>query len=60
MKYTGYMCRIDFECERGYPTNGNRFFEDIEDLRKAHDCSDDCGIVEVEISLKRIVVEGTD
>lgn len=58
MRYTGYMCRIDFECEKGVPIDGNRFYANIEDLKRDHPCLDECGIVEVEISLKQVAVEG--
>lgn len=53
---TAYMCRIAFECEidgtacKVYPT--------LDDLREAHPCADNCGIVEVRVSLVRVVVEG--
>lgn len=58
--YTGYMCRTDFECERGDPIEGNRFFSSIVSLRNAYECVEDCGIVEVKISLVRVVTEGND
>lgn len=60
MKYKAYMCRTDFACECGNHIDGNRFFADIDDLKKFYKCTDECGIVEVEISLVRVVEEGTD
>lgn len=56
--FTAYMCRIDFEVERGEPSDGNKVYASMESLIREHDCALDCGIVEVEITLKRIAVEG--
>ena len=54
----GFMCRIDFECELGRASGGNRVFPSVEDLFKDHDCAHACGIVEVEVRLVRVVEEG--
>jgi hypothetical protein len=55
---TGFMCRIDWECELGANCNGNLIFPSIEDLRVAKKCVDSCGIVEVKVYCVRIVEEG--
>lgn len=55
-----YMDKIDFDCEVGGNPNGNIFFTSIEDLKKERTCSEFCGIIEIEIRLKRVVQEEKD
>lgn len=57
---TGYMCLIDWECEIGSASGGNRVFPSIDDLKKSHTCWEGCGIVEVEVRFKRVVVPSRD
>ena len=57
---TGYMDKIDFECEAGDNPNGNIFYPSEEALLKEMSCAEFCGIVEVEIRLKRVISEGKD
>jgi hypothetical protein len=54
------MCTIDWEDERFQPMDGNRVYADIEDLKKDHECWNECGIVEVEVSFVREVVPQQD
>lgn len=54
---TGYMCKIDWDYEFGNAENGNHVYPSIEALKKYHTCWEECGIVEVEVRLKRVVVE---
>ena len=56
----GYMDKNDFDCEVGDNPNGNIFFTSIEDLKREMTCSEFCGIVEIEIRLKRVVKEPKD
>lgn len=56
----GYMCRIDWECEIGQASDGNKIYPSIDDLKRHHDCAEQCGIVEVQVSLLRIVEPGTE
>ena len=56
---TGYMCKIDFDFELGAAADGNKVYPSVNALSKGHDCADDCGIVEVEVKLVRVVSEGT-
>jgi len=56
----GYMDKIDFDCEVGGNPNGNIFFTSIEDLQRERTCSEFCGIVEIEIRLKRVVQESKE
>ena len=55
---TGFMCKIDFDHELGMASGGNRVHPSVEDLIREHTCAEDCGIVEVEIKLVRVVKEG--
>jgi len=54
---TGYMCKVDWDYEIGGASGGNRIYPSINDLRKCRKCVDSCGIVEVEVRLKRVVQE---
>lgn len=51
----GYMCLIDFECEIGAASGGNKVYPSIEDCRANRGCTNSCGIVEVEVRSRRIV-----
>lgn len=52
----GYMCRVAYECELGWTSVA--IYSSEEALRRAHTCADDCGIVEVEVRLVRVMSEG--
>lgn len=54
----GYMCRVDFVHELGAAMGGNTVYPNVEDCKKHRKCVDTCGIVEVEVRLRRIVLEG--
>lgn len=56
----GYMDKVDFDEELGRALDGNRIFPSIEALRKGRPCCTQCGIVEVEIRLSRIIQETVD
>jgi hypothetical protein len=43
----GWMCAIDFSCELGEVSGGNKIYPSLADLRKHHDCLDKCGSQEV-------------
>lgn len=59
LKFKGYMCRVDFEVEAFQPMDGNAVYADIEDLKEHRKCTEGCGIVEVEVTLVRIVEPGS-
>ena len=50
--------KIDFECEMGRAAGGTTVYKSVEDLKanSRHDVSE-CGIVEIEIKLVRVVEE---
>ena len=55
--HVGYMCKADFDFELD---NGNApVYTTLDGLRAARKCVDECGIVEVEVKLVR-VVQDTD
>jgi hypothetical protein len=53
------MDRVDFDYELGAALGGNTIHPSVEDLREpaTHDL-DECGIVEVEVRLVRVVEPG--
>lgn len=55
-----YMCKTDYDYELGYAAGGNRVHPSIEDLRRCHPCVDSCGIVEVEVILRKVIQESLD
>ena len=59
-KKIGYMCRTDFENELEHASDGNKIFPSVEALKHHLHCVDMCGIVEVEVTLKRVVEVGKD
>ena len=54
----GFMCRIDWDHEIGHAADGNRVYPSVRALKEFHNCAEDCGIVEVEVRLIRVVEEG--
>jgi len=50
----GFMCQVDFMHELGEATGGNRIFPTIKELKKYYPCVAECGIVEVEVTLKKV------
>lgn len=53
----GYMCLVDFKWEIGMAEGGNTVFPSIENCRDVRKCTDQCGIVEVEVRARKIVQE---
>lgn len=56
---TGYMCLIDWECELGAACDGTCVYPSEADLRACRSCVEECGIVEVEVRIRRVVHPGT-
>ena len=55
---TGYMCSVDFDHELGMAKGGNQVFATPEDVQAHLKCvSTECGIYEVEIKFRSVVVE---
>lgn len=56
----GYMCAIDWSCELGAAMGGNTVYPSVDDLKRNHECWEDCGIVEVKVFYNKTIVEETD
>lgn len=56
----GYMCATDWECELGAASGGNTIFPSVGDLKSCKPCVEACGIVEVKVSFRSVVSEGSD
>lgn len=54
----GYMCKIDWDHELGHAMGGNTIYPCIKDLRRCHPMCDECGIVEVEVKLSKVIDHG--
>ena len=54
-KVTGYMCKTDFDFELGHAKDGATVFPSIKALKEYKTCVCECGIVEVEVSLSKII-----
>lgn len=53
----GYMDKVDFDHEIGCAGGGNRIYPTIDALVAAKKCVRKCGVVEVEVRLKRVILE---
>jgi hypothetical protein len=58
-KPRGFMCKTDFDWELGEASGGDTIYPSIEELRRKRGCVEGCGIVEVEVSLVRVVQKET-
>ena len=54
----GFICRTDWECEIGGVGSGSKVYPSVADLKRHRECYAECGIVEVRVSLMRVVEEG--
>lgn len=54
----GYLCSTDYEFELESAAGGVKIFSSINDLKKNRKCWEECGIIEVEIVQKKVIVEG--
>lgn len=52
----GFMDTVDFECELGAASGGNRIHPSPEDLLRRSPCAAKCGVVEVRVYAVREVV----
>jgi len=53
------MCKVDWEfVELGVALGGNTIFPSPSDCRHNRKCTDQCGMVEVEVRLRRVVAKG--
>ena len=54
----GFMDKTDFDFELENVSEGTKVFPTVKALKENMKCVDECGIVEVEIKLVRVVEEG--
>lgn len=54
----GYMCKVDFEHELEHAAPGSTVYPSINALIEDKHCSDECGIVKVQVSLIEVVQAG--
>ncbi len=54
-RIVGYMCGVDWDHELGQALGGNVIYPSKADLIANKKCTDECGIVEVEVRLKKII-----
>lgn len=57
---TGFMCAIDWECEIGAASDGNKIYPSVDALKRAHKMWEHCGIVEVKVSFQQVIHEGIE
>jgi hypothetical protein len=53
----GFMCLTNYWHELGQAPRGGRVYSSLESLRANRSCVAACGIVEVEVRLRRVVQE---
>lgn len=53
VKKIGYMCSTDYDYELENASGGVKIYSSVRDLKNHKTCWEDCGIVEVEITLKK-------
>lgn len=53
----GFMCKVDWDHELGQALGGNTIYPSQADLVSNKKCTDECGIVEVEVRLKQVIQE---
>lgn len=58
--FTAYMCRTDFDYDARGATDGARVYPSEGALRRHRGCAKECGVVEVTVTLNRVVQEGCD
>lgn len=53
---TVYLCGVDWQHELLMVSSGTTVYPTVEDIQEALKCTDQCGIVEVEIRFKRWIL----
>ncbi len=52
MKKVAYLCKTDYDYELGNASGGCKLYSSIEDLKKHLSCWEECGVLEVEVSVR--------
>jgi hypothetical protein len=50
-----YMCGVAWQHELGHALGGNKLYPSVEDLKESSKCTDQCGVVEVNVELVKWV-----
>lgn len=58
-KIKAYMCQTDWNTDLPLGANDVKLYTSLKALKRARSCVKECGIVEVEVKLKRLVKKGT-
>ncbi len=53
----GFMCATDFYHEIGEAWGGSTIYSSLRDIKSHQSCWKQCGIVEVKITMERVVVK---
>ena len=53
--FTAYMCKVDYEHDAREASDGARIYPSEAAVRRERKCTNECGIVEVTVSLSRVV-----
>lgn len=56
-KFTAFMCKTDFEHDARGASDGANIYPSEAAVRRERKCVSECGIVEIEVTLKRVVQE---
>lgn len=52
---TVYACGVDWQHELGAASGGNTLHPSLADLKKRRECTESCGVVELEVRLSKWV-----
>lgn len=52
-----YMCKVDWEEDFPNSSDPGHVFASLEPLRRKRKCTEECGIVEVEVTLRKVIQE---
>lgn len=55
----GYMCATDWHHELGHAHDGNKVYPSVKAIKRELTCTDECGIVQVEVRFIRTVKRGS-
>lgn len=58
-KVKAYLCQTDWDTDIPCGAQDIKIVTNLKHLKKTRQCVKECGIVEVEIKLKRIISKGT-
>lgn len=58
IKIKGYMCQTDWDTDLPLGANDVKIYTDLDVLKRQRKCVKECGIVEVEVTLVKVVEPG--